>query len=524
VQFTHLVSCSERIASNSARNDKISVLAAFLTQLDPHAELRIGVAMLCGRVRQGRTGVGPNPVWTLRETPPAGNPTLTLDDVDHVFEDIAAISGPGSVRGRVERLRTLFERATDNEQKFVTRLVYGELQQGAMEGVMVEAIARAATVPSTTVRRAFMARGDLLEVAVTAMTQGSAGLARFGVQVLRPVQPMLAQPAPDIGSALTDTDRALAEYKLDGARIQVHKAGDVIRVYSRQLRDVTPTVPEIVDLARGWPARELIVDGEVIAFRTDGLPHPFQVTMRRFGRKLDVAEARASLPLSACLFDLLYLDGASLVDEPLERRRALLAEQTPDQLIPQRRIDSREDADAFLEAALAAGHEGVMVKSLTSSYEAGSRGSAWYKVKPSHTLDLVILAADWGHGRRTGWLSNLHLGARDPSNGGFVMLGKTFKGLTDDMLRWQTEQLLAREIGRDRYTVHVKPDLVVEVAFNEVQQSPRYPAGLALRFARVKRHRTDKGPGDADVIDTIRAIHRDGLRRRRTLGGGRPTA
>jgi len=513
VQFNDVVSCSQYVASTSGRNDKIAALATFLKRLHPQTELRVAVAMLCGRLRQGRIGLGPSTVWAARPAQSAKHATLTLQDVDRTFDQIALLSGPGSNKQRLAHMASLFQQATELEQQFLIRLVHGELQQGAVEGVMIEAIARASSLSATKVRRALMARGDLLDVAVIAMTEGAAGIGHFGVQVFQPVSPMLAQPASDVASAFSDTERPLAEHKLDGARIQVHKSDDTVRIYSRSLREVTHAAPEIVEIARTWPGRELIVDGEVLAFQPDGRPHPFQVTMRRFGRKLNIAEATRALPLSACLFDLLYLDGHSLIEEPLERRMALLREQARDQVMPQQLLNDRDGAEAFLRAAVEAGHEGIMIKSLTSPYEAGSRGSTWLKVKPTHTLDLVILAADWGHGRRTGWLSNLHLGARDPDAGAFVMLGKTFKGLTDDMLRWQTDQLLEREIGRDRYTVHVRPELVVEVAFNEVQESPRYPARLALRFARVKRYRTDKAAAEADVIETVRAIHRQGLRR-----------
>jgi DNA ligase-1 len=330
---------------------------------------------------------------------------------------------------------------------------------------------------------------------------------RFGVQLFRPIKPMLAQPAADIEGALGTLGRAALEYKLDGARIQVHKAGAEVRVFSRRLNDVTAAVPEIVATVQGLPVREAILDGEAIALRPGGRPQPFQITMRRFGRKLDVAAMQAALPLDSFFFDALALDGTNLIDLPAEQRFAALGGAVPAHLRVQRKVTDRlDEAAAFLAQALAAGHEGVMAKALHAPYEAGARGRSWLKVKAATTLDLVVLAAEWGNGRRQGWLSNLHLGARDPA-GGFVMLGKTFKGLTDEMLAWQTGQFLAREIARDRMTVYVRPELVVEIAFNDLQASPHYPGGLALRFARVKAYRPDKRPEDADTIETVRALY-----------------
>jgi DNA ligase-1 len=318
---------------------------------------------------------------------------------------------------------------------------------------------------------------------------------------------MLAESAADAPDALAQLGRAALEFKLDGARVQVHKSGDEVKVFSRRLNEVTGAVPEVVAVTRALPARDLILDGEAIALRPDGTPLPFQTTMRRFGRKLEVERLRHEVPLSPFFFDLLYLDGAPLLDEPQERRFAALTALAPGALlVPHRVTASVAEAQAFLGAALARGHEGIMAKALAAAYEAGSRGQRWLKVKPAQTLDLVVLAAEWGHGRRRGWLSNLHLGARDPDHGGFVMLGKTFKGMTDEMLAWQTGELLRREIGRDAYVVHVRPELVVEVAFNDVQASPQYPGGVALRFARVKRYRTDKTAEQADTIATVQSL------------------
>jgi DNA ligase-1 len=353
-----------------------------------------------------------------------------------------------------------------------------------------------------------MLAGDLKVVAQAALGEGQAGLARFGLQLMQPVQPMLAQPAEDLEDALAQLGRAAFEWKLDGARIQVHKSQDEVRVFSRRLNDVTVAVPEIVETVRRLPLQEAILDGEAIALRANGRPQPFQLTMRRFGRRLDIPKLQAELPLACWFFDALTLDGESLIERPNEARFTALAAALPAELlIPRTVTDRLPDARSFVAEALARGHEGAMAKALDAPYEAGARGKSWLKVKQAHTLDLVVLAAEWGNGRRRGWLSNLHLGARDPATGGFVMLGKTFKGLTDQMLAWQTEQFLAREIGRDPYTVYVRPELVVEIAFNDLQASPHYPGGLALRFARVKAYRPDKRADDADTIATVRAIY-----------------
>jgi DNA ligase-1 len=343
-------------------------------------------------------------------------------------------------------------------------------------------------------------------VARVAFAGGEPALGAFVVQLMRPVQPMLADSAEGVEQALEQLGDAALEYKLDGARVQVHKNEDEVRIFSRTLRDVTIAAPEVVSLVRAFPARSLILDGEVIALRPDGSPHPFQVTMSRFGRTLDVEDRRAEHPLTPFFFDCLYSEGTILLDEAHERRLQALGDAAGSSAVPSVVRPTLAQAQAFVREALTQGHEGVMAKSLAAPYAAGRRGASWLKVKQARTLDLVVLAAEWGHGRRRGWLSNLHLGARDPDHNGFVMLGKTFKGMTDEMLAWQTEKLLALEIGRDDYTVHVRPELVVEIAFNEIQQSPVYAGGLALRFARVKRYRTDKTAVDADTIQTVRAL------------------
>ncbi len=507
MNLSALVETSARAAATGSRHAKRDVLAACLRATAPD-EIAIAVAFLCGQNRQGKLGIGYATLRELRGGAAANDASLTLRDVDSAFAQIAATGGKGAARERAALLAALFARATHGEQDFLVRLLIGELRQGALEGVMLDAIAAAANLPASDVRRAAMFTGDLGEVAQAALEQGAPGLAQFTVQVQRPVQPMLAQPAEDIAAALAQLGTAALEWKLDGARVQVHKAGDEVRVFTRNLNEVTAAVPEIVEAVQRLPARELILDGEAIALAAGGAPQPFQVTMRRFGRRLDVAALRAELPLAAFFFDILRRDGDALVDAPARARFDALAEALPAQLVVPRLVTADvAAAQSFYADALARGHEGVMAKSIDAPYEAGSRGAGWLKVKRAQTLDLVVLAAEWGHGRRRGWLSNLHLGARDPASGTFVMLGKTFKGLNDELLAWQTRELLAREIARDDYTVHVRPELVVEIAFNDLQASPQYPGGLALRFARVKGYRPDKRADEADTIDTVRAIY-----------------
>ena len=499
---------STAVAQASGRLAKIGQLATLLQALAP-PEIAIAIAFLSGEPRQGRIGIGGSAIRDAKPLTSAASPTLELIEVDDVFERIAATAGRGSPGERVRMLRELLERATGDEQDFLIRLLFGELRQGALEGVLVEAVARAADLSPAAVRRAVMMAGELPSVARAALVEGEAGLARFTVQIFRPVQPMLAQTAANVDEALADLEDDVAlEWKLDGARIQVHKAGDEIRAFSRNLRDVTAAVPEVVEAARMLSVNEAIVDGEVIALRPNGTPETFQRTMQRFGRRLDIDRLRAELPLTPFFFDCLYVDGASLIDQPQAERFATLNAIARQAIVPSLLRPTREDAARFVEQTLQRGHEGVMVKARASGYAAGRRGQHWLKVKLAHTLDLVVLAAEWGHGRRRGWLSNLHLGARDPVGGGFVMLGKTFKGMTDQMLAWQTDKLLQLEIGRDDYTVYVRPELVVEIAFNDVQGSPHYPGGLALRFARVKSYRADKTAADADTIETVREIYR----------------
>jgi len=524
VRLSEVVAASAAVAGTSGRLEKIGYLADLLVRTPP-GELEIVVSFLTGEPRQGRVGVGGAtlaPWWkAARDVLPASSPAaapsagshapdaLDLRDVDAAFERLASAAGAGSTATRSDVLRELLGRATRDEQDFLVRLLFGELRQGALEGVLVDAVARAAKISPAQVRRAAMLAGSLPVVARAALVEGEAGLSRFVLQLFKPVQPMLADSAADVSEALASLGEASFEYKLDGARIQVHKQDDEVRVFSRNLRDVTVAVPEVVAVARAMPAREIVVDGEAIVMRSDGVPQPFQVTMRRFGRKLDVDRLKGTLPITPFFFDVLYLDGGVLIDEPLVTRIAALRDQVgPPHAVPGIVTANAADAMEFAARALAAGHEGVMAKALDAGYRAGRRGSAWLKVKQARTLDLVILAAEWGNGRRQGTLSNLHLGARDAERGGFVMLGKTFKGLTDEMLAWQTKRFLEIEIARDAYTVYVKPEVVAEIAFNDIQASSQYPGGLALRFARVKGYRPDKSVADADTFETIQAIYR----------------
>jgi DNA ligase-1 len=505
VLLADLVDTSRAVGATSARREKVDLLAGALRRLEPD-EVPAGVAFLSGELRQRQIGVG----WaTLRDAPAGADDRsdLTVAELDAAFERIGACAGPGSQAERRRLLGEVMSRAGAHEREFLIRLLSGDLRQGALAGVMTDAVARAAGVPLPAVRRALMLRGDLGAVATVALTEGEVGLAELRLQVGRPLQPMLAQPAADIGAALAKVHPAAVEWKLDGARIQVHRDGADVAVFTRTLDDVTARVPEVVEAALALDVSAAVLDGEAIALKLDGRPHPFQVTGSRFGSRRAVAELRKAVPLTPALFDVLHADGEDLLDRPGAERIAVLDRIAPVELrVPRTVADDAGAAGDVLAAAIAKGHEGVMVKSLDAPYEAGRRGAGWLKVKPSHTLDLVVLAAEWGHGRRRGWLSNLHLGARDPA-GGFVMLGKTFKGLTDAMLTWQTERLLELEVARDGHVVHVRPELVVEIAFDGVQTSPRYPGGMALRFARVKRHRPDKTAAEADTVETVRAIH-----------------
>ena len=510
MQLIDVAAASADVGAASSRLAKIARIADLLAagaEGGP-SQVAIIVSWLSGELPQRQIGVG----WAaLRSIPQAGpEPVLTVLSVDATLSEIGAVSGHGSQRRRAELVAALFAAATEQEQTFLRRLLSGELRQGALAGVMADAVAKAANIPAAAVRRAAMLGGDLPKVAAAALTDGPDALDRFTLHVGRPVGPMLAQTATSIGDALERLGgTAVLEAKLDGARVQIHRDGDQVSLYTRSLDDVTARLPEVVEATRALPVSSLIADGEAIALRPDGRPHRFQVTASRFGSRVDVAAARAAQPLSAFFFDVLHIDGDDLLDAPTSERVAALDAVVParhrvDRLITQ----DAEAAQAFLDKTLAAGHEGVMAKSLTAPYEAGRRGAGWLKVKPVHTLDLVVLAVEWGSGRRTGKLSNIHLGARDPATGGYVMLGKTFKGMTDAMLDWQTTRFTELADGpTDGYVVRLRPEQVVEIAFDGVQGSSRYPGGMALRFARVLRYRDDKRPEEADTIDTVRELY-----------------
>jgi ATP-dependent DNA ligase I len=502
VLLVRIAEVSQAVGATSGRLAKIDLLAAALREAGP-LEVPIAVAYLSGELPQRQIGVG----WAaLRDGfPAAAAPTLGLAEVDAAFSAIGAVAGKGSAAARKVLVGELFGRATSAEQRFLFGLLSGELRQGALEGVMTDAVARAASVPVADVRRAMMLRGSLGAVAAAALAGGREALHAFGLEVGRPVRPMLAASATGIADALAKVGSgpAAVEWKLDGIRIQAHLDGGQVRLFTRTLDEITGRLPEVVATLAKLPVGAAVLDGELIALRADGRPLPFQDTSARAAS----ADGQDGPPLSVFLFDALHAGGADLIDLPDAERHAELARLVPPELLMPRLVtDSTSEASEFFRDALARGHEGVVVKSLEAPYAAGRRGSGWIKVKPRHTLDLVVLAVEWGHGRRRGWLSNLHLGARDPATGGFVMLGKTFKGLTDELLTWQTSRLLALEDRRDSYTVYVRPELVVEIAFDGVQRSPRYPGGLALRFARVLRYREDKTAAEADTIDMVRAL------------------
>lgn len=501
---------SRTVAATSKRSEKVAALAHVLGALAPE-EIESAAAFLVGTTLHGRTGVGWSTLYDVRPDP-ARDPSLTVLDVDRAIAAIATVSGSGSVARRRELLHDLLVRATEPEQEMIRAILGGELRQGALEGVLVNAVAAAAGVPVAHVQRAAMFAGSLPVAAGVALTKGAPGLLAIELSPATPVQPMLAAPAADVADALDATGGAgLVEWKLDGARVQAHRTGDDVRLFTRNLNDVTSRLGGVVELVRSLPGGDLVLDGEVLGVDESGAPRRFQDTMGDFGAEATVAGVARGSALRAFFFDALHA-GGSLVDEPLAVRREVLEAVVPAaHRLPSIVTSDPADAQRFLERAVAAGHEGVLVKQLDSPYEAGRRGGAWRKVKPVYTFDLVVLAAEWGHGRRRGWLSNLHLGARG-GDGEFVMVGKTFKGLTDDLLRWQTERFLELEIGRgtgrESHVVHVRPEQVVEIAVDGVQVSTRYPGGVALRFARVRRYRDDKRPAEADTIEQVQALLR----------------
>jgi DNA ligase 1 len=492
-----VVTASNEVAGTSSRSRKIAVLAELLTRLD-RTEVSIAVGLLSGLPRQGRVGVGYATIYTI-EPPAADTPSLTVHDIDDAISQIEGATGSGSGARRRELLSDVLERTTGQEADFVKRLFTGELRQGALAGLMVDAIAKAAGVPADLARRALMLSGDLPRTAELALTDGEEGLREVGFEIFRPVLPMLASTAESVADAFTGFDCASVEWKLDGIRIQIHRRGDHVRIYTRNLNDITHGLPGIVEAVRRLPVRQAVLDGEALWMGDDG-PAAFQDT---------VSQIDSDAPpegIVTFLFDLLHLAGEDLLDTPLQERAARLEALAPHLKIPAVITSEPEEGQRVLDESLRVGHEGVVVKDAASLYAAGRRGRAWRKVKPVRTYDLVVLGAEWGHGRRRGWLSNLHLGARDPGTGTFVMVGKCFKGLTDELLEWQTKELLTREIERRGIAVLVRPELVVEIALDGVQSSTRYPGGVALRFARVKRYRPDKHAGEADTIGDLRAL------------------
>ncbi|WP_440900478.1 ATP-dependent DNA ligase [Actinosynnema sp.] len=501
--FSRVVEVSAEVGSTRSRLAKVSALAGLLRGVEDTGaagDAEAVVSFLVGVPRQGRIGAGFRTARQLA-APPADEASLRVSDVDGALGEFAAESGKGSAARRAALLAALFAGATAEEQDFLKRLLTGELRQGALEGVMLDAVARAAGVPGEAVRRAFMLSGELPATAAAALRDGVDGLARFRLEVGRPVRPMLASPAESLEDALAGSGPVVVEHKLDGARIQVHRDGDGVRVFTRTLREITGTVPELVELVRGLPCRSVVLDGETLALRDDGKPRPFQETMSRFG-----AQDERELLLSPFFFDCLHLDGDDLLDRPLRERLAALRSAAGRHVVPGVADATPESAAGVLRDALDGGHEGVVVKDLDAPYAAGRRGKAWRKVKPVHTLDLVVLAVEWGSGRREGLLSNLHLGARDADGGPPVMVGKTFKGLTDELLAWQTQALLAIAEERGEWVVRVRPELVVEIELDGAQVSHRYPGGVALRFARVVRYRPDKTAAEADTLDAVRAM------------------
>ncbi|MDF1595444.1 MAG: ATP-dependent DNA ligase [Acidimicrobiia bacterium] len=500
--LSDIVEVSSRVAATRRRTEKIAALVDLFSRAG-EADVPIMVAMLSGAARQGKIGVGYRAVSSIRAEP-AGTPTVTIVEVDQILTALKDRRGEGSQADRESLLTDLFGRCTAPEQDFLKRLLVGGVRQGALEGIMTDAVAAAAGVPAAAVRRALMMLPDLGRVATVALAGGAGDLAGIGLEVLRPIQPMLAKTAASATAAVQAEGLSSVEWKLDGVRIQVHRAGSVVRIYTRNLNDVTERLPDVADVVLGFGSEHFVLDGEVISLTAGNEPRAFVETMSRFGTEHRDGEEAPVVPF---FFDVLHEGGQDLIDLPLSARQEVLDQVVPAAYRVTRVITDQEDrAERTLVEARAEGHEGIMVKRLDSSYEAGRRGATWLKVKPANTLDLVVLAVEWGSGRRQGWLSNIHLGAREAATGDFIMLGKTFKGMTDEMLEWQTGRFLELETHRDGHVVHVRPEQVVEIAFDGIQASSRYPGGMALRFARVKSYRHDKAAREADTVDTVRAI------------------
>ncbi|AZM63600.1 MULTISPECIES: ATP-dependent DNA ligase [unclassified Streptomyces] len=505
--LSRLARVSQEVAATSARSRKIALLAELFREAEPD-DVPVVIPYLAGRLPQGRIGVG----WKVlsRPVPPAAEPSLTVREVDALLTTLGKVSGPGSQAERARLVGELLGAATEDEQRFLFGLLTGEVRQGALDAVAVEGLAQATGAASAEVRRAVMLAGSLQAVAKALLADGPGALERFRLTVGRPVLPMLAHSASSVAEAVGKLGACAVEEKLDGIRVQVHRDGDTVRVHTRTLDDITGRLPEVTAAARDLPGERFILDGEVISFGDDGRPRSFQETAGRVGSRVDVTTAAREVPVSPVFFDALSVDGRDLLDLPLAERHAELARLVPEPMRVRRTVVSGpgdlDAAERFLAETLERGHEGIVAKSLDAAYSAGRRGASWLKVKPVHTLDLVVLAAEWGHGRRTGKLSNLHLGARS-ADGGFVMLGKTFKGMTDAMLQWQTERLRELAVDESGYVVTVRPELVVEIAYDGLQRSTRYPAGVTLRFARVVRYREDKRPEEADTVEALLAAH-----------------
>ncbi|WP_330456443.1 ATP-dependent DNA ligase [Streptomyces sp. NBC_00820] len=505
--LTRLAEVSREVAATAARNRKTALLAELFQDAEAD-DVPIVIPYLAGRLPQGRLGVG----WKVlsRPVPPAAEPSLTVREVDARLTELGNVSGPGSQAERARIVGELMGAATEGEQHFLLGLLTGEVRQGALDAVAVEGLAQATGADASDVRRAVMLAGSLQTVARALLADGPASLDGFRLTVGRPVLPMLAQSASSVAEAVGKLGACAVEEKLDGIRVQVHRDGDTVRIHTRTLDDITDRLPEVRTAALELPGERFILDGEVISLGPDGRPRSFQETAGRVGSRVDVARAAGAVPVSPVFFDALSVDGRDLLDLPFTERHAELAGLVPEPMRVRRTLVSGPEdvteAERFLADTLARGHEGVVVKGLDAPYSAGRRGASWLKVKPVHTLDLVVLAAEWGHGRRTGKLSNLHLGARTP-DGGFAMLGKTFKGMTDSMLAWQTEKLRELAVEDHGWGVTVRPELVVEIAYDGLQRSSRYPAGVTLRFARVVRYREDKRPEEADTVEALLAAH-----------------
>ncbi len=514
--FSELARLCEKLEGTASKLELSGLLSDFLRSLSPE-ETAPAVYLILGMVFSPSDPRTLDLSWkTLQKVEgdlkgkPSIQKPLAILDVHHYFSEIASTSGPGS-RARKERLlKDLLAQSTSLEIKYIKKNIFHEMRHGVGEGVMMKAISQAADVSLSLVRRACMFSGDLGEVTRIALTEGKSGLKGINIQLFKPIQPMLAELAGEFDEVFAEHGgKSALEYKFDGARVQIHKKGDEVRIFSRRLSEVTKSLPEIVELIREKvKTEEALVEGEVVALGENEKPLPFQELMRRFRRVHDIKRMVKEVPVKLYLFDLVYLDGKSLIDTPYKERWNLLSKVCPENLLAERLITGEvSEAKKFLNRAVESGHEGLMAKALDSEYTPGARGKKWFKIKPAEYLDLVIVAADWGYGRREGWLSNYHLAARDEDSGEFMVVGKTFKGLTDKEFTWMTERLQSLKVSETDYTVRVRPELVVEIAYNEIQRSPHYKSGFALRFARITRIREDKGTKDADTIKRIKDLY-----------------